>query len=48
VHRLRTPDAIQLATAVNQGADAFLTNDVAFAKATGVQILLVDQLAAII
>ncbi len=48
LHRLRTPDAIQLATAVDQGADAFLTNDVALSRASGVEILPVDQLANIV
>ena len=47
-YRLRTPDAIQLATAVDQGADAFLTNDIALSKASGVEILLIDQLANIV
>ena len=31
-HRLRTPDAIQLATAKISGAAAFITNDEQFAK----------------
>lgn len=47
-HRLRTPDAIQLATAIDQGADAFLTNDVALAKAAGIEILMVEELAGIV
>ena len=47
-HRLRTPDAIQLATAIDQGADAFVTNDVGFAKTAGVEILMVEELAGIV
>jgi predicted nucleic acid-binding protein len=47
-YRLRTPDAIQLATAIDQGADAFITNDVALSKVSGVEVLLVDELANLV
>jgi predicted nucleic acid-binding protein len=40
----RTPDAIQLATAVHAGANFFLTNDRAFQKYPHLQIILVDSL----
>jgi len=44
-HRFRTPDAIQMATAIEEGSDAFLTNDFGLSKATEIDILLVEQLA---
>lgn len=37
--RLKTPDAIHLATALNHQASSFLTNDRDFPSGTGVQIL---------
>jgi predicted nucleic acid-binding protein len=43
-YRLRTPDAIHLATAVQAGADVFLTNDRELVRVTDVPILLVDEL----
>lgn len=44
LHNLRTPDAIQLATAMRAGASWFLTNDMSLAAVTGIQLLIVDQL----
>lgn len=38
-HGLKTPDAIHLATAINHGADALLTNDRGFPDGLGVRIL---------
>lgn len=43
-YRLRMPDAIHLATAVQESADAFLTNDRALLRVREVPILLVDEL----
>ncbi len=43
-YRLRTPDAIHLATAVQEGADLFLTNDHELLRVREVPILLVDEL----
>ncbi|MGH7334980.1 MAG: PIN domain-containing protein [Candidatus Rokuibacteriota bacterium] len=40
----RTPDAIHLATAVQEGADIFLTNDHDLLRVREVPILLVDEL----
>ena len=44
-YRLRTPDAIQLATALDAGADAFLTNDQQLSRVTEVPVLLIDEIA---
>jgi predicted nucleic acid-binding protein len=43
-HNLRTPDAIQLATASSAGASWFLTNDAELARAPGVSVLVLAQL----
>jgi predicted nucleic acid-binding protein len=45
--RLRTPDAIQLATARSAGAGGFLTNDAGLAAPHGMQLILLDDLLAI-
>ena len=42
--RIKTPDAIQLATAILYGATAFLTNDRIFERLKGLDILLLDKL----
>jgi predicted nucleic acid-binding protein len=41
--RIKTPDAIQLATALHHGATGFLTNDRMFEKVTGVEIAVLDK-----
>lgn len=43
-YALRTPDAIQLATAVAAGASSFLTNDTHLARVPGLRMLIVDEL----
>jgi len=43
-HNHRTPDAIQIATALMGNAKAFLTNDFAFQSFPRMQIILLDQL----
>lgn len=43
-HPFRTPDALQLASALTTGCDAFLTNDVKLLRATQLRILVLDQL----
>jgi len=42
--RIKTPDAIQLATSILQGATAFLTNDKIFERVKGVEVLILDKL----
>jgi predicted nucleic acid-binding protein len=42
-YRLKLPDAIQLATALDIGATAFVTHDRDFSHVTGVKILMGDQ-----
>src|ERR1700685_2413622 len=44
-HRLRTPDAIQLATAFSSGATVAITNDEAWAHIAGIETLLLSDLA---
>jgi predicted nucleic acid-binding protein len=45
-HSLKTPDAIQLATAVDHSAAAFLTNDRRMPTLTEVELLLLDDLVS--
>jgi predicted nucleic acid-binding protein len=42
-YRLRTPDALQLATAIRGGAGALLTNDTGLARVAGIQVCVLDQ-----
>jgi predicted nucleic acid-binding protein len=43
-YNLRTPDAIQLATAITAGAVAFLTNDERLRSVPDIPVLVVDDL----
>ncbi|HWB82547.1 MAG TPA: PIN domain-containing protein [Bryobacteraceae bacterium] len=43
-HRLRTPDAIQAATAMQWGATALLTNDAVFERVTEMETLVLEKL----
>ena len=43
-YRLRTPDAIQAATAVHAGVRGFISNDPAFRRVDGLETLLFDEL----
>lgn len=43
-YRLRTPDAIHVATALVLKCDAFLTNDLALKRVTELKILVLDEL----
>lgn len=43
-YNLRTPDALQVATALAAGCDAFLTNDSAFQRVSEIRILVLDHL----
>lgn len=44
VHRLRTPDALEAATAVYAGAGGFLTNDPVFERVESFETLVLDRL----
>lgn len=46
VHNVRTPDAIQLATVIEQGASFFLTNDLSLPLLPGLNMLMLDKLKA--
>jgi predicted nucleic acid-binding protein len=43
-HNLRTPDAIQAATALCCGATGFVSNDTAFQRIAGLDVLVLDDL----
>lgn len=43
-YNLRTPDALQIATALENGCDAFLCNDNGLKRITELQILILDDL----
>lgn len=43
-HNIRTPDAIQIATALNAGASVLLTNDIRLPDIQGLKILCLDGL----
>lgn len=43
-HRLRTPDALQAATAIHARASAFMTNDPIFERVKEFEVLLLDRL----
>ena len=44
VHRLRTPDALQAATAVRSQAMGLITNDPVFERVPGLETLVLDRL----
>jgi predicted nucleic acid-binding protein len=43
-YRLRTPDAIEAATALHTGASAFITNDAVFERVEGFEALVLDRI----
>jgi predicted nucleic acid-binding protein len=43
-YNLRTPDAIQAATALSCGATGFVSNDAGFRRVTGLDIMVLDDL----
>lgn len=43
-HRLRTPDALQAATAIRRGATALLTNDADLMRVSQLEVGVLDQL----
>jgi predicted nucleic acid-binding protein len=44
-YNLRTPDALQLVTALEAGCAAFLTNDLALRRVTDLRVLALSALA---
>jgi predicted nucleic acid-binding protein len=46
MHNIRTPDSIQMATAVNATASVFLTNDIALPSTSQLLVLVLDHLKA--
>src|SRR5215470_5410294 len=43
-YNLKTPDALQVAAAIDAGCDAFLTNDLGLRRVTELQVLVLDDL----
>lgn len=43
-YNLRTPDAVQIATAIDTGCDAFLTNDIALKRVTEICVIVLSEL----
>ena len=46
IHNLRTPDAVQMATAICEGASFFLTNDARLPSLPGLEVLVLEELRA--
>ena len=46
VHNIRTPDAIQMTTAIHEGASFFLTNDARLPSLPKLRVLVLDELKA--
>jgi predicted nucleic acid-binding protein len=46
-YNFRTPDAIQVATAIVTGATGLVTNDLALTKATELDVLVLDDRATV-
>jgi len=44
LHNLRTPDSIQMATAITGGDSLFLTNDTRLPSLPGLKTLILDNL----
>jgi len=42
-YRIRTPDAIQIATSIIGNAGAFITNDIALKKVKEIVVLILDD-----
>jgi predicted nucleic acid-binding protein len=45
LHRLRTPDALQAATALHTQSTGLITNDPIFARVKGFETMILDELA---
>lgn len=46
IHNLRTPDAIQMATAIFEGASFFVTNDARLPSLLELEVLVLEELRA--
>ena len=46
-HNLKIPDAIQLATGLINGAEAFITNDVSFKRISQIKVIVLHELIEI-
>ncbi len=44
LYKIRTPDSVQLATAIHEKATFFLTNDIVLASLSNIKILVLDDL----
>ena len=44
LHRLRTPDALQAATAIQGSATGLITNDSAFQRMNDFEVVMLDEL----
>jgi predicted nucleic acid-binding protein len=42
-HNLKTPDAIQVASAISQGTAGFICNDMVFRRVKGIDIFILDE-----
>jgi predicted nucleic acid-binding protein len=42
-HMLRTPDALQIAACISQGATVFITNDRRLRKVTALDVVILDD-----
>ena len=43
-YKLRTPDALQIASAIESNCEVFLTNDLALKRVTEIRVLVLDEL----
>ncbi|HRF97417.1 MAG TPA: type II toxin-antitoxin system VapC family toxin [Aggregatilineales bacterium] len=43
-YNLKTPDALHVATAIESGCHAFLTNDLGIKRVIGIRVLVLDEL----
>lgn len=43
-YNLKTPDAIQIATAIEAGSSFFITNDPIFKRVPGINVIVIDDL----
>ena len=46
IYNLRTPDALHIATAIDAGCDALLTNDIILKRVSEIKVIIIDELEA--